>query len=440
MKSAFSKLFVGLAILIIVVIPSCNLFEESIQPPEIQTIEVTEVTYNSAISGGNITNDGGADVTARGMCWAVHTSPTVSDSLSNNGSGTGIFTATLTDLLPQTIYYVRAWATNSEGTAYGEEFTFTTLQQPLVPSVTTAGVTDIGETTAVCGGNVTSDGSSSLVAVGVCWSTAEQPTVDDNKTIDGTSTGEFLSSITALARNKTYYVRAYATNSLGTGYGEEYSFTTLPSPTAGTVTDIQGNTYTTDVFGTQVWMTQNLRTIRYNDNTDVPIITDDAQWSNLSTGGFSVFNNDIDNYYGLYGALYNWYAVQTGKLCPSGWHVPTDDEWKTLEMNLGMSQTEADGSGTRGTTEGGEMKESGLENWAYPNTGATNESNFTGLPAGIRRVNGVYAENRTAGYFWSATDGGELNAWARLLSNSNSNVSRGQYYKQFGMSVRCVQD
>ena len=194
--------------------------------PSITTAEVSSITANSAVCGGNVTSDGNLTVTARGVCWSTSPNPTRSNNRTNNGTGTGSFTSNVTGLADGTTYYVRAYATNSKGTAYGAEKSFTTLAKT-IPQITTANVTSITTNTAVCGGNVTSDGNLDVTARGVCWSTSPNPTISNNKTTNGSGTGSFTSNITGLTENTTYYVRAYAANSKGVAYGEEKSFTTI---------------------------------------------------------------------------------------------------------------------------------------------------------------------------------------------------------------------
>ena len=198
---------------------------EKIVMPVVKTVAVTEVTATRAVCGGNVTSDGGGTITARGVCWSISKMPTIEDNKTTNGSGIGSFTSNLSNLSSQTTYYVRAYATNEAGTVYGEEKSFTTLEIVL-PTVTTTEVTNITSNSATCGGNVTSDGNGTVTACGICWSTSPNPTIDDNKTTDGSGTGSFTSSLSNLASQTTYYVRAYATNEKGTGYGEQKSFTT----------------------------------------------------------------------------------------------------------------------------------------------------------------------------------------------------------------------
>ena len=192
----------------------------------ITTKEVTNIKATTATCGGNVTSDGNSTVTARGVCWSTSPNPTINDNKTTDGSGTGSYTSNLTNLSDNTTYYVRAYATNEKGTSYGEEKSFATLKKVL-PTVTTNAVTNIKATTATCGGYVSSDGNSTVTSRGICWSTSQNPTINDNKTTDGSGTGSYTSNISNLTPNTTYYVRAYATNEKGTSYGEEKSFTTL---------------------------------------------------------------------------------------------------------------------------------------------------------------------------------------------------------------------
>ena len=194
--------------------------------PSVSTVEITNISINTAGAGGVVLTDGGGTVSARGVCWSTNQNPTISSSHTLDGSGVGSFTSSLTGLSSNTTYYVRAYATNETGTAYGNQVTFTTNQDIVAPSVTTNDVSNITTSTATCGGNVTSSGNGTVIARGVCWSASQNPTINDNHTNDGNGLGSFISNITELSANTTYYVRAYATNEIGTNYGEQVSFTT----------------------------------------------------------------------------------------------------------------------------------------------------------------------------------------------------------------------
>ncbi len=213
----------------------------------VSTKPVTDVTGNSAKSGGNITNSGGMEITSRGVCWSTEHNPTTNDSHTTDGPGIGEFESEITDLNAHVVYYIRAYATSAYGTAYGEERSFTTIAG--MPVVTTKSVTGITASSATCGGNVINSGGESIIARGVCWATTQNPTISDSHTSDGTGTGEFASSITGLTNNVTYYVRAYATNSNGTAYGEERSFTSQDGLAVITTSDVRDITSTSAVAG-----------------------------------------------------------------------------------------------------------------------------------------------------------------------------------------------
>ncbi len=209
----------------------------------------------------------------------------------------------------------------------------------------------------------------------------------------------------------------------------------------GTVTDIDGNVYKTVKIGYQWWMAENLKVTKYSNGESIAHVADNDQWTGLSTGAYCNYNNDT-SHVSTYGRLYNWYAVTDSQnIAPAGWHVPTDEEWKVLEKYLGLDYSEAKDTGLRGTDEGGKLKESGTSHWNTPNTGATNESGFSGLPGGYRRHDyGFYdfIGDRTS--FWSTSETSPYSAWSRILSHYYSGIYREYFNKKNGYSVRCVMD
>ncbi len=312
-----------------------------------------------------------------------------------------------------------------------------------IPELTTSAVSEITQTTAECGGTITSDGGADVTARGVCWSIAATPTIADDTTVTGAGTGGFTSSITGLTAGTPYYVRAYAVNSEGTGYGEIRSFDT-ESPgggdSTGTVTDIDGNVYQTVKVCGQWWMAENLKVTRYRNGDDIANVTGNAEWEDLVSGAYCSYDNNESNV-AAYGRLYNWYAVADARdIAPEGWRVPTDDDWKQLEMCLGLSQEEADDTGWRGTDEGGQLKETGTTYWQSPNNGATNESGFSALPAGYRTSYGYFSSMGYLANFWSSVESDSERGWYRYLFNEYSGISRYDYPKSGGYSVRCVRD
>jgi len=614
--------------------------------PTISTATPTSISYTTAVGGGNITSDGGAPVTARGVCWSTAANPTLADSKSSDGTSSGTFTSSIMGLTVNTTYYVRAYATNSSGTAYGEQVTFKSLPydaltvtdadgnlyhsitigtqiwmvenlkttkyrngdiigttsslnmdltyatspkyqwayngvesnvntygrlytwhavadprnlapagwhvasdtewsvlenfliansynydktttgnktakslcsttlwntsstigtpgydmtqnnstgfsmfpggyrgfdgyfyilgivsdvwtsteysttnsiirnlgynvsstNPLnsnknygfsvrciknsVPSLSTNTASSVFSTKVTCGGNITADGGEPVTEYGICWSTSSSPTIADSKKSIGNGTGQFTGSITGLTPNTTYYVRAYATNSIGTAYGSEMSFKTLITDPP-TVNDIDGNVYQTVTIGTQTWMAENLKTTKYNDGTKIPLVTDKTTWTYMSTPAYCWYNNDSILYKNNgYGAIYNWYTVNTGKLAPVGWHIPTENEWNELINYLGGN-----------TVAGGKLKQAGFSNWTNPNTGATNETNFNALPSAGRGNNDATFEGiGLISYWWTATQ--QTSVYSRFVSLGYNNAGVGQSGSQRinGLAVRCIKN
>lgn len=208
----------------------------------IGNVNSAEVTVTVA-TGGAITADGGAPVTARGVCWGLTINPTITGPHTSDGTGMGSFVSTITGLAPNTLYHFRAYGTNSSGTGYGQDCPFTTPSYASM--VATKVVTTVTTTSAMCGGDVTSDGGVAVTARGVCWSTTVNPTTANSKTVDGSGVGVFASSISGLTPNTVYHVRAYAINSAGTSYGDDIQFATaqvsLPTITTSPVTLITAN-------------------------------------------------------------------------------------------------------------------------------------------------------------------------------------------------------
>jgi uncharacterized protein (TIGR02145 family) len=205
---------------------------------------------------------------------------------------------------------------------------------------------------------------------------------------------------------------------------------------AQTVIDIEGNVYKTVTIGKQVWMKENLKTTKYNDGKAILLVTDDKAWGALTTPAYCWYKNDAKSYKNTYGALYNWYTVNTNKLCPKGWHVPADEEWTTLTTTLGDE-----------SVAGGKLKEKGTTHWESPNAGATNESGFTALPSGYRNFAGAFDISgsnaiffRSNGCWWSSTEHYDFNAYYRRLYNAINEIYSSLSAKQFGYSVRCLRD
>jgi uncharacterized protein (TIGR02145 family) len=313
-----------------------------------------------------------------------------------------------------------------------------------VPTLTTSAITSITGISAISGGTITDEGSGTIITRGVCWSTNITPTIADSKTQDGAGAGSFTSYITGLNGGTTYYVRAYATNSAGTAYGNEVSFITSSAVT--TATDIDGNVYNAVTIGTQTWLKENLKTTKYNDDSAIPYITDDTQWSNLTTGAYCWCDNSESNK-GTYGALYNWYAVNTEKLCPTGWHLPSDGEWTTMENYLIDNGYNYDG-----TVTGNKIAKTlaTMTNWnSSSNTGAVgntdypgkrNVTGFSALPGSSRYSYGTFGSISFYGSWWSSSEYSSSNALYRFIHCDNSDLTSTDNYKVSGFSVRCIKD
>ena len=657
--------------------------------PAVTTAAVSNIGTSTATSGGNVTSDGGATVTVRGVCWNTTGTPTTADAHTTAGSGVGTFTSSLAGLQQGATYYVRAYATNSVGTAYGNEVTFTTLAIPAgdaqpcpnnptvtdydgntyntvkignqcwmkenlrvthyasgveipmgssgsltipyrycpdnssanvvdygylynwpavmngsnssnanpsgiqgvcptgwhvpsdaewyqltnyvssvpayvcgnnmssiakalaaitgwntssaecapgndqsqnnitgfnvlaaghwdygyrdfgthawiwsstqdcannawyrliqnednsvirlnvncsanlkhrsfavrcllgdganLPAVTTDAASGVSLTSATCGGNVTYDGNTTVTARGVCWNTTGTPTLSDSHTYDGTGTGTFTTTIMGLQQGVTYYVRAYATNSMGTVYGNEVTFTTFaiptgdaqPCPNNPTVTDYDGNVYNTVKIGNQCWMKENLRTTHYTDGVEILIGT---AGSTTASAYYVYAGLDAT----LYGYLYNWPAVMHGAgsttanpsgvqgICPAGWHLPSDAEWTQLvDYVSSVPAYRCDGNSSNIA-----KALAAVDGW-YSYGGAckvgdtpsdNNNTGFTAMPAGYYNAPACGSSGDYA-FFWSATQSSNNSAWYRYMYADNANVSRGNSTKSRGYSVRCL--
>jgi uncharacterized protein (TIGR02145 family) len=349
--------------------------------------------------------------------------------------------STLNGLQPATLYYVRAYATNKSGTGYGNEVIFESGPVQTA-EVSTEQVSSINSASAVSGGFIAYDGGASITAKGICWSTGIGPTLDNPHTMNGTGSEHFTSHLDGLSGNTTYYVRAYATNSAGTAYGNELLFKTFsdsaaavlfnpilfnPDLTYGTVTDADRNVYKTIQIGEQTWMAENLRTTSFLNGEQIANVFDITIWANYTLDAFCWYMNDVA-YKTNYGALYNWYAVNTGKLCPVGWHVPSSTEFSALITFLGGE-----------SAAGGKLKESGTVHWLTPNTAADNESGFSALPGGYL-PSGDFMSFRVAGYWWSSSVSNSGSASFMFIQSNNGSAAVDTGLKTNGMSVRCIKD
>lgn len=419
--------------------------------PVLTTNAISNINLVSASSGGNITTDGGTDITARGVVWSTSQNPTIALTTKTlDGVGLGSFTSSISGLTSNTTYYVRAYATNSAGTAYGNEISFITTSIQL-PILTTRAILDITLSTATSGGNITFNGGASLTSRGVVWSTAPNPTVAlSTKTINGSSTGTFTSNITGLAANTQYYVRAYATNVVGTAYGNELTFTTETNiyvamyPT-GTVFCNNVVTDVVDVVNPstgKTWMDRNLgasrRGIEPPGMTDSQAYGDLYQWGRRADGhqcrtsgvtttlsstdqpsnGYFIISPDINI------TNFDWRSSPNNNLwqgvnginnpCPNGYRIPTESELDSEISSWGPGSS------------------------AQPNS-FTSPLNWT--RGGSRFTTGEVLG--TFGFYWSSTligSGSFYTAPSTLFFQSNITKSIQNDDRGRGLSVRCIKN
>jgi uncharacterized protein (TIGR02145 family) len=296
--------------------------------------------------------------------------------------------------------------------------------------IQTGPVSEISYTTSVAEGFVFDVGNEAITQHGHVWAPFENPTLADAKTELGNrpSKGSYVSFLEGLKPGTEYFVRAYAMNASGISYGNQRNFFTEDAR----IFDVDGNEYAIVPIGSQIWMAENLRTTKYNDGESIPMVTDDVDWSSIIEPAYCWYENDKVNHKYPYGALYNYYAVNTGKLCPEGWHVPSEAEWETLIDHLDGHEMA-----------GGKLKETGFSHWITPNTGATNESGFTALPAGTRRpLDGIFQDLGNYANWWTSTEYGPNPAQAHnyFINNTSANIYHSWDYKNFGFSVRCIKD
>ncbi len=287
------------------------------------------------------------------------------------------------------------------------------------------------------GGNITE--------IGICWDTLDYPKISKNKLELNTEELEFSKILNNLSPDTEYYIRSYAINSAGVGYSETSNFKTYTLYYEGTIQDVENNEYEIISVGEQIWVSENLKTTKLNDNTPIQQISDNTAWGETNNAACCwYFNNQTENI-DVYGALYNYSAIETGKLCPQGYHVPTVQEWENLKNYLITHGYNFDGSSS-----GNKFAKSlaSKEGWAYSgaegcignNPDSNNSSGFNVYPSGIRNNSGDFLSRTYVASFWTSTIIDQDNANSIDLFNSNASVYINENPKLDGFSVRCIKD
>lgn len=343
------------------------------------------------------------------------------ENIATLGFDQMVFTDIINELEKTYSYRVYAYAGNNKS-AYTE-----TSISLFLPTVITTNISEISGISATGGGNIVSDGGTPITSRGLVWSTSQNPTITNNQGITYNETGSetFISTLSNLQPGTVYYVKAYATNYIGTSLGAQQTFTTLTDGIMSTVT-YNNYTYKTVLIDNKEWFAENLRTTKFRDGSNIPNVgLGDWQWTGLSTPAYCWYDDDQSTNEDTYGALYNWYAVNTGNLCPTGWHVPTRDEWYALRDYPGDVYVAA-------------RKLKATSGWNTDEGNGTDEYNFSALPGGGR--SGTYGHfylGGTYGIWWSSTP---YDATKSYYFGIASEVFGSDSEIRNGLSVRCIKD
>ena len=458
--------------------------------PQVNTTSVTNVTTSTALVTGEVISEGDQNTT-RGFCYSNTPNPTINNDTASSGRGIGTYSATINGLSPFTTYYVRSFARNDLGISYGSEVSFRTSQLAVgdfygggyivnIDTLTRTGLvcapTDTGWHVWGCmGTNIIGTSSTlgsgqnntNLILAG-CSARPIAASVCADLVLNGyddwflPSSQELLLAYTRLRpmnignlgpmNYTSTQINSDLVNDVNTSGGfigiigqafkwqnsgvRPFRYFTLPSLLqcgSSTVTDIDGNVYNTVLIGNQCWTQSNLKTSKYRNGDNIPTGLNNSDWFNTTSGAYAIYNNDPVND-GLYGKLYNHYSVTDSRgLCPTGWHIPSDAEWTTLENHLGGS-----------SVAGGALKSTAMQpspgGWASPNAGAINSSGYSALASGFRLDNGAFNYISYYTKWWSSTLISSFNAWYRNLDYDHSFFGRSNDYVTYGFSVRCLKD
>jgi uncharacterized protein (TIGR02145 family) len=441
---------------------------KTLELPSLSLTKICNVTQTTASISAEVTSEGGTAVTSRGVVWSSISRGQIIPELTialatktNVGKGTGEFISILSGLTPDKDYILRTYATSANGTAYGDQLAIRTLANK-----SNSNDSNSNDFKVICGLDIPQGwmyyrtisnslwpsycGSNSIAIeivntqnlpvgtqLSICYK-SEVPSGWRVVRTESETCDEWITSENGVNRfwdccsgnGGTAPIGFFPNDRLRKiiikEEGSEWDKGFASCSGITTVEDIDGNTYNTVLIGTQCWMQSNLKVSKYRNGDIIPKVFDSQIWQKATSGFYTYYESSFCNLL-IYGNLYNWYAVNDVRgLCPTGWHVPSKDEWDKLVSHLGGE-----------LVAGGKLKS--VTGWNVPNTGATNESGFTGLPGGYRDTVGSFHLIRSLAFFWSASEN-DFTAWSRYLSYSNGLVLRYNSFESFGASVRCLRD
>lgn len=393
--------------------------------PYLDDTRVSDITMYSAVVKGYVFDEGSSPIISKGICWDSTGNPTTDDfvlKVEENGSG---ISGKINPLSPGQKYYVRCFATNRSGTAYSPVKEFTTIPVG-IPVVGTMDVHQIKIRSAVTGVAVSGNSTMYVTKKGVCYGTEPNPTVENSVIREIPGAGWYYATLYSLSPATTYYVRGFATTKAGTGYGRELHFTTYRD----SVADIEGRYYYTTTLGSREWLGSNLCVTRYNNGD--PIGTTDPSFVNIETIAEPKYQWAYlgdESKVPDYGRYYTWHAVfDSRKLCPAGWHIPTDEEWTDL-INWYGGESKA----------GDPMKLISIL-WDIYHLPIHDDSGFNSIGSGYRKPDGAFMEHRQSATFWSSASVSGTEAYSRKIEGLTPVVARNASNKSSGFSLRCVKD
>jgi uncharacterized protein (TIGR02145 family) len=421
---------------------------QNITKPKIDTVDISEITDQSARSGGNIVDDRRHEIISKGILLGLSKQPTIDDNVTrtDDGDGDGYFETLVEGLSQSTTYYLRAYAVNNKGVVgYGKVIEFKTKGKPIIHL---SEALNVFPTAAIFRGFLIENGGAEILNKGFVWNVFANPTIDNcaGSVYSRIGTESFIDTIVGLLPLKIYHVRAFAENDYGVNYSGQIQLKT------DKLSDIEGNIYQIVKIGDQVWMAENLKTTKFNDGSSVDLIIDASDWITATKPAYSWYDNDSVFNKDLFGALYNYYTVDTSvngnrNLCPLGWRMPEFVDFENLEKylsgngygfgieQLAIAKTLASEYGWQAYDEIGTPGFQQNEN---------NSSGFSALPGGRRSFDdGIFSTKSVKGYWWSVTDylgGVEDRVWLWEIRHESVNIYRYGTFKRGGFSVRCIMD